>query len=79
MSVRIGKVVIDTIPTSPRWVLCFPFKSAILKEITRGKPMGGELLTFVCIGLVIAGILAVIAMLLVAWQEYKKTQKPPEK
>jgi len=41
--------------------------------------MGGELLTFVCIGLVIAGILAVIAMLLVAWQEYKKTQKPPEK
>lgn len=44
----------------------------------RGKPMV-DLLVFVCIGLVIAVILAVIVTLLVAWQEYKKTQKPPEK
>ena len=43
----------------------------------RGKPMV-DLLVFVCIGLVIATILAVIVTLLLAYEEYKKTQKPPK-
>ena len=37
-----------------------------------------DLLVFVCIGLVIATILAVIVTLLLAYEEYKKTQKPPK-
>jgi hypothetical protein len=35
-----------------------------------------ELLIFVCIGLVITAILAAIVVILGAWAEYKKTQKP---
>jgi hypothetical protein len=58
--------------------LCFPLKSAILKETLRGETMA-DLLVFVCIGIVIAVILAVIVTLLLAYEEYKKTQKPPEK
>ena len=37
-----------------------------------------DLLVFICIGVIIAVILAVIVTLLLAWQEYKKTQTPPE-